>query len=187
MRALLASLLIALTLTPLLASKFFSHKPASFKTLQYYVNLFAERYYARWLGRLLNLKVLVLLAAFLSLFAMVSLFGQVGLSLFPKAEKSMLLLDIETPPNSSLDYTNDVMHSMTDFINAQPYVEKIALNVGNSNPRIYYNEIPKRGVVTYGQILLVLKEYDETKINQLVETLRSEFAQWHQAKLVAAQ
>jgi len=180
---LLASLLIALTLTPLLASKFFSHKPSSFKTLQYYVNLFAERYYAPWLGKLLNLKILVLLVAFLSLFAMVSLFVQVGLSLFPKAEKSMLLLDIETPPNSSLDYTNDVMHSMTDFINTQPYVEKIALNVGNSNPRIYYNEIPKRGVVTYGQILLVLKEYDETEINQLVETLRSEFSQWHQAKI----
>ena len=48
-----------------------------------------------------------------------SLFGQVGVSLFPKAEKSMLLIDVETPANSSLDYTNEVMHSMTDFIEAQ--------------------------------------------------------------------
>ncbi len=180
---LLASLLIALTLTPLLASKFFSKKPAKIKTLQHHANAFAERYYVKWLARLMKAKFIVLIVSFVALIAMASLFGQVGLSLFPKAEKSMLLIDVETPPNSSLDYTNSVMHSMTDFLKAQPEVDKIALNVGNSNPRIYYNEIPKRGVVTYGQVLLVLKEYDEDEISALVASLRSEFSQWHQAKI----
>ncbi len=181
---LLASLLIALTLTPLLASKFFSKKPEKIKTLQHHANAFAERYYVKWLARLMKAKFIVLIVAFVALVAMASLFGQVGLSLFPKAEKSMLLIDVETPPNSSLDYTNSVMHLMTDFLKAQPEVDKIALNVGNSNPRIYYNEIPKRGVVTYGQVLLVLKEYDEDEINALVGSLRSEFSQWHQAKII---
>ena len=180
---LLASLLIALTLTPLLASKFFSHKPSKFKTLQYYANGFAEQYYVRGLSRLMNVKLIMLIFAFIALFAMASLFGQVGVSLFPKAEKSMLLIDVETPANSSLDYTNDVMHSMTDFIETQPYVEKIALNVGNSNPRIYYNEIPKRGVSSYGQVLLVLKAYDEAEVNALVASLRKEFLTWKQAKV----
>ena len=180
---LLASLLIALTLTPLLASQFFSQKANKIKTLQYYANNFAEQYYIAGLKRLLNAKTVILLIAFLTLFAMGSLFSQVGMSLFPKAEKSMLLVDVETPPNSSLDYTNSVMQSMTRFIEQQPYVDKVALNVGNSNPRIYYNEIPKRGVVTYGQALLVLKEYDEKEIQALVATLRQEFSQWHQAKI----
>ncbi len=180
---LLASLLIALTLTPLLASKFFSHKPSKFKTLQYYANGFAEKYYVRGLSRLMNVKLIMLICAFIALFAMASLFGQVGVSLFPKAEKSMLLIDVETPANSSLDYTNDVMHSMTDFIETQPYVEKIALNVGNSNPRIYYNEIPKRGVSSYGQVLLVLKAYEEGEVNALVASLRKEFSTWKQAKV----
>lgn len=180
---LLASLLIALTLTPLLASKFFSKKPKKVKTLQFYANAFAERYYTKWLARLMNTKLVILTLAFIALFGMASLFGQVGLSLFPKAEKAMLLIDVDTPPNSSLNYTNSVMHSMTGFLKAQPNVDKIALNVGNSNPRIYYNEIPKRGVVTYGQVLLVLKEYDEEKINILVSNLRSEFSKWNQAKI----
>ena len=180
---LLASLLIALTLTPLLASKFFSKKPSKFKTLQYYANGFAEKYYVRGLSKLMNVKLIMLIIAFMALFAMASLFGQVGVSLFPKAEKSMLLIDVETPANSSLDYTNDVMQSMTDFIETQPYVEKIALNVGNSNPRIYYNEIPKRGVSSYGQVLLVLKAYDESEVNNLVASLRKEFSTWQQAKV----
>lgn len=180
---LLASLLIALTLTPLLASKFFSKKPSKVKTLQFYANGFAEGSYVKWLSRLMKAKFLMLVFAFIALFVMASLFGQVGVSLFPKAEKSMLLIDVETPANSSLDYTNKVMHSMTDFIETQPYVDKIALNVGNSNPRIYYNEIPKRGVASYGQLLLVLKAYDEQEVNSLVTALRAEFSQWHQAKI----
>lgn len=180
---LLASLLVALTVTPLLASKFFSRKESKIKTLQFYVNSFAERYYTTLLSLLMNAKLLMLIGAFIALFAMASLFGQVGVSLFPKAEKSMLLIDVETPANSSLDYTNKVMHSMTEFIETQPYVDKIALNVGNSNPRIYYNEIPKRGVASYGQLLLVLKAYDEKEINALVSALRAEFSKWHQAKI----
>lgn len=180
---LLASLLIALTLTPLLASKFFSQKPSKVKALQHYANIFAERYYVGWLGRLMNIKLIMLVLAFIALFAMASLFGQVGVSLFPKAEKAMLLIDVETPANSSLNYTNDVMHSMTAFIKIQPYVDKVALNVGSSNPRIYYNEIPKRGVASYGQVLLVLQSYEEKAVNTLVKVLRAEFSQWHQAKI----
>tara|TARA_R110000737_G_scaffold29408_2_gene47929 strand:+ start:1214 stop:4258 length:3045 start_codon:yes stop_codon:yes gene_type:complete len=180
---LLASLLIALTLTPLLASQFFSEKPSKVKTLQYYANIFAERHYVKLLSRMMSAKLIVLIFGFITLFIMASLFGQVGVSLFPKAEKAMLLIDVETPANSSLDYTNEVMHSMTEFIDTQPYVDKIALNVGNSNPRIYYNEIPERGLASYGQLLLVLKAYDEKSVNALVATLRQEFSKWHQAKI----
>jgi len=180
---LLASLLIALTLTPLLASKLFNQEPSKVKTLQYYANAFAEQYYVKWLNSLINAKLVVLILAFITLLAMTSLFGQVGMSLFPKAEKPMLLVDVETPPNSSLAYTNSVMNLMAKFVEQQPYVDKVALNVGNSNPRIYYNEIPKRGVVTYGQMLLVLKAYDEEQVNALISTLRQEFSQWQQAKI----
>ncbi|MGB1262248.1 MAG: efflux RND transporter permease subunit [Cognaticolwellia sp.] len=180
---LLASLLIALTVTPLLASKLFRHQPNNAKALQFYLNDFAEGKYVGWLSRIMNNKLKVLAIAFFTLLCMALLFGQVGVSLFPKAEKSMLLIDVETPPNSSLDYTNGVMHSMTTFIETQSYVDKIALNVGNANPRIYYNEIPKRGVASYGQVLLVLKAYDEDEVNRLVKILRNEFSQWHQAKI----
>lgn len=192
---LLASLLIALTLTPLLASKFFAIKPAKplgpdnvndtkkVKTLQHYINYFAEGRYSSWLQKLFKMKMLVISAALISLLLMFSLFSQVGLSLFPKAEKPMILIDVEAPPNSSLDYTNAIMQSMTDFIENQPQVDKIALNVGSSNPRIYYNEMPKRGVVKYGQVLVTLKVFDPDDMEQLVQTLRKEFDLWQQANI----
>lgn len=192
---LLASLLIALTLTPLLASKFLLAKSTDIvetqntnvketrkiKTLQHYVNQFAENNYTNGLQKLFKMKLAVISCAIITLLLMLSLFSQVGLSLFPKAEKPMLLLDVEAPPNSSLDYTNSIMQSMTHFIEKQPLVEKVALNVGNSNPRIYYNEIPKRGVAKYGQVLVTLKAYQPDDVAQLVNTLRNEFDHWQQA------
>jgi multidrug efflux pump subunit AcrB len=180
---LLASLLIALTLTPLLASKFLSKKPSKVKTLQHYINHFAENIYSTFLQKLFKLKLVVIALAIVSLLAMLSLFSEVGLSLFPKAEKPMVLIDVETPPNSSLNYTNSVMQKMTSFIEKQTLVHKVALNVGNSNPRIYYNEIPKRGVVKYGQVLVVLTEFNPHEVALLVSTLREEFDNWQQAKI----
>ena len=180
---LLASLILSLTVLPLLASKTFTTKPSKIKSLQHYLNRFAENIYAKWLKNLFKLKLVVITLALVSLFAMLSLFAEVGLSLFPKAEKPMILIDVETPPNSSLVYTNSVMQQMTGFIEKQKLVDKVALNVGNSNPRIYYNEIPKRGVVRYGQVLVVLTEFDQEEMELLVNTLRSEFATWQQAKI----
>lgn len=180
---LLASLIIALTLTPLLASKFFTLKPPRIKAFQHYVNLFAEKAYVNFLHKLIRARWWVVTFAIVSLIAMLSLFVEVGVSLFPKAEKPMILLDVEAPPNSSFEYTHSVMEEMSLVIDKYPLVTQIALNVGNSNPRIYYNEIPKRGVVKFGQVLLVLKEYDEQKVTKLVNELRAEFNRWNQAKI----
>ena len=44
-------------------------------------------------------------------------------------------------------------------------------------------KFPKRGVAKFGQALLVLHEYDEDKVRQLVSDLRREFGSWHQASI----
>lgn len=180
---LFSSLVIALTLTPLIASRFFTLKPSKFKTVQHYVNAFAEGAYQWLLKKIMVLRWLVIGLGGVCLFGMLSLFGDVGVSLFPKAEKPMLLIDIETPVNSSLDYTNDVMQKIAIELKDYPLVDEVALNVGNSNPRIYYNEIPKRGRSTYGQILVVLNKYDVTEVKDFISALRAEFRQWNQAEI----
>ena len=180
---LLASLLIALTLTPLLASTLFSNKAGKVHALQHYVNRFAESFYAPLLMKLLKAKWFVIGACFVALIGAFSLFGQVGVSLFPKAEKPMLLLDVETPSNSSLEHTEKVMLSIAEYVNKYPLIKNVAINVGNSNPRIYYNEIPRRGVAHFGQMLLVLDEYDANEVEQLVVQLRAGFANRQDAKV----
>ncbi len=180
---LFASLLIALTLTPLIASKFFTLKPSKFKTLQYYINSFSEGVYQRILKKMMNFRTLVIAVAIVSLMMMLSLFAEVGVSLFPKAEKPMILIDVETPVNSSLTHTEVIMKKVAESLKKHPLIEKVVLNIGNSNPQIYYNEVPKRGKSTYGQIVLVLTHYDDIAMSQLISALRNEYSQWNQAKI----
>jgi len=188
---LLASLMIALTLTPLLASRFFSKsneiKTLKVQTLQHYINIFAEKTYVKWLSKFMKLRWVVITIAAICLMGMLSLFNKVGVSLFPKAEKPMLMLDVKTPANSSLAFTDQVMQKMTTVIEKNPLVDKVALNVGNANPRMYYNQIPKRGVATYGQVIVVLKEYHAEKVSNFVNQLRQEFGQWQQAKITVSE
>ena len=163
---LLASLFVALTLTPLLASKLLvvidqGAKPKALKiqTLQHYANIFAEKSYRNTLKVLIRHKIAVVIVSLVALMAMFSLFGQVGVSLFPKAEKPMLLINVTTPANSSLAYTDEVLQQVRQHVKQYTLVDKVALNIGNANPRIYYNEVPKRGMIRFGQALLVLKAY----------------------------
>lgn len=187
---LLASLLVALTLTPLLASKLFvvidknsKVKVAKSYTLQHYANKFAEKSYSNTLQILMRYKVSVIVISLLMLVAMLSLFGQVGVSLFPKAEKPMLLINVTTPANSSLAYTDKVLQQVLQHVKQYELVDKVALNIGNSNPRIYYNEVPKRGIARFGQALLVLREYHSDEVTNLVKSLRDDFSHWQQAEI----
>jgi multidrug efflux pump subunit AcrB len=187
---LFASLLVALTLTPLLASKLLlvikkDTKPKAIKinTLQHYANKFSERSYTNALKILMRNKVAVIIVSLLMLIAMFSLFGQVGVSLFPKAEKPMLLINVTTPANSSLAYTDKVLQQVRQHVKKYNLVDKVALNIGNSNPRIYYNEIPKRGLIRFGQALLVLKAYQGDEVTALVKSLRNDFNLWQQAEV----
>ena len=188
---LFASLLVALTITPLLASKLFAFKAVpskkvgfgNIKSLQHYVNQFAESISTNLLKILMRYKALVITASLIILFAMLSLFTQVGVSLFPKAEKPMLLINVTTPANSSLDYTEEVMKKVSKHVNQYSLVDKVALNIGSSNPRIYYNEVPQQGKIRLGQALLILSDYKSREVNELVQTLREDFSHWQQAEI----
>jgi multidrug efflux pump subunit AcrB len=186
---LFASLLVALTLTPLLASKLLTviekgaEPEPKINTLQHYANQFSEKSYTNTLKILMRHKVAVIIVSLLILIAMFSLFGKVGVSLFPKAEKPMLLINVTTPANSSLTYTDKVLQQVRQHVKKYDLVDKIALNIGNSNPRIYYNEVPKRGMIRFGQALLVLKAYQGDEVTALVKSLRDDFNHWQQAEV----
>jgi multidrug efflux pump subunit AcrB len=167
---LFASLLLALTFTPLMASKLFTKKPSRMKTLQTVVNKFAANSYSRLLAKLFTVRLTVIFLSLVALIVMGTLFTKVGLSLFPKAEKPMLMINVTAPANASLSYTDQVMQDIAQTLHQNDLVSQVAINVGSANPRMYYNEIPKRGVSSYGQALVILKEFDEAKMADLVQS-----------------
>jgi multidrug efflux pump subunit AcrB len=169
---LFASLLIALTLTPLLASKL--GKSASKTTrAQQKLEGFADSKYTDVLLKALDKPYKVIGISIGLLVFSLALFPFIGVSLFPKAEKPMIMVNVDMPEGTPFERTQMVAELAAERVRQEPLVKDIALNVGRGNPRIYYNIIPSRQTVTFGQLFVTLHEFKLSEVEPLVERLRA--------------
>ncbi|RKF14371.1 efflux RND transporter permease subunit [Alginatibacterium sediminis] len=180
---LIASLLLSLSLTPLLASYLLKPGKSSRWALQYLLNRFAVVVYRPILSFCCRFSLLVIVVALVALGFGLSLFPQVGVALFPKAEKPILLVSIETPSNTSIYQTDRVAQEISRGLMSNQQVSRVAINVGNANPRIYYNQVPRRGEANFAQMLVILNEYDYTKTQKLISELRDEYSRFAGARV----
>lgn len=166
--ALLASLFLSLTLTPLMASRLLARKerraaiaarPRGSGWLHKPLERIAQGPYRRLLTagvrhpwRVVGTGVGTMALAF-------GLLPFVGVSLFPKAEKPQFLISVETPEGTALDATDAVVRSVERLVAARPEVVRFAGNVGADNPQVYYNVRPRRAQSNIGQVLVELDHY----------------------------
>lgn len=169
---LFASLLIALSLTPLMASRLRQSAITTTKA-QKVLERFSSTHYERFLlaalnkpGRVIGVSVALLVFSF-------ALFPFIGVSLFPKAEKPMVLVNIDLPEGATFDRTLEVTREVSKRVREFDLVRDIAENVGRGNPRIYYNIIPTRQTVNYAQLFVTLKAHELEKVEPLVENIRA--------------
>lgn len=179
---LLASLITALLIIPALlinwkvkAGKHFNLQSLMEKTAKnIYQPLLTRSLKLPWISLLLGIG----LAAFFA-----SYFPKVGVSLFPKAEKNIIVVNVETPVNASIAHTRKVAFELSEKLSKIPNVKKVVKNIGASNPRIYYNQISRVGETNFAQILLFMDEYDAEKIEQQVKYIRQNYSNLPDAKV----
>ncbi|GFE89444.1 efflux RND transporter permease subunit [Steroidobacter agaridevorans] len=181
----MASLLIALTIIPFLASRILSkHENPEGNRLLQSVQRGIHRFYQPLLHRALakpRLTVWGSLAACLVI--MIGVGGIIGFSLFPKADTPNFLITVETPDGSSIAETDRALKFVENRLSAMPDVASYFTNLGHGNPKIYYNEFGNEGATNYGDIFVKLKEYDTTDTPKKLETLRRELKQYPNAHI----
>lgn len=182
---LLASLLIALTLTPYLASRFLKKKEGEQKLRGFKKLLkgIIEGPYRKTLRYSLKKSWIILLTSVIALGGAGWLFGKVGVSFFPKAEKPQFLLRITLPEGSSIDKTDRVTREVEAVLDTISQIKVFAANVGRGNPRIYYNTFPKQFERNFSEIFIELKEYDVDEFDRLIDQLRDYFANYPGARI----
>ncbi|MTB51623.1 efflux RND transporter permease subunit [Lewinella sp. W8] len=178
------SLLLALSFSPLLASKILKYRadrksPAPQRALEYVV----EKIYRPVLDFSLRRGALIVLLAVGLLVGAVSLFPSIGVSFFPTADKPLLLVDISTPPGSSLDATDKAVAYVESILDTTDYVRDYTANVGHGNPMIYYNRIPESFQKNKGQVLVNFREWDPGKFYATLATFRKEFSAYPGAEI----
>ncbi len=186
--SLVASLILSLSLTPFLLSKFLK-KPKMIQTrdsgpeaieknpIRRYFDRFVSTVYRRMLGKAVKHSFTTIAIALCSLVGSVvfaSFF--IGLSFFPKAEKPQFFIEINAPAGTNLDKTDKYASMVEEYLASREEVKRFATNVGHGNPKVYYNVLPKNYNSGYAQLLVEVKEEYMDSMEELYSELRKRFS-----------
>ncbi len=181
-----ASLLISLTLTPYLSSKFIKIKAEDNGKESWFrrtLNKFVATKYRKTLNSALSRPKTVAAIAVLVFFACLTLFPIVGVSFFPKAEKEIFIINVQTPEGTSLDFTDKVVRDIEKSLVENENVNLYATNVGHGNPRIYYNMFQQYEKQNYAMLFVELSTRDLDVFNNVINDLRTEFDNYAGTKI----
>ncbi|MEM8506270.1 MAG: efflux RND transporter permease subunit [Bacteroidota bacterium] len=181
---LIASLLFALTFTPIMASKVLEekqpeHPPLAVRKMQSLI----DDHYARVLKFALNKGWVVLLAGFGVLLGSLALFPSIGVSFFPTADKPLLLVNVDHPYSSNIDHTEKTLGFVESVLDTTDYVDSYITNAGHGNPQVYYNRIPEEYKTYHGEVVVNFKEWDPAKFYAALGQLRRAFDSYPDAKI----
>jgi hydrophobic/amphiphilic exporter-1 (mainly G- bacteria), HAE1 family len=156
--ALLASLLVSVTLVPILAKFSFNKVPKEEK------EGFLQRNYAKLIERSLNHKVIAILLSCLLLAGSIMLVPSLGFTFMPNEEQKTLMASIELPAATTMEKTNDVSLKIEELFHGTNEIKDITAAVGS---RDMYTGLKAENKASY---FLTLD--DKTNVNKLLEKLR---------------
>ncbi len=182
---LLASLLVALTITPFLATKILKQNATSQPSkITHWIDDFVSSHYRSILARALKkpwIPLVVSVAVFLA--SVIFIFPMVGVSFFPMAEKPQFLINIETPQGSNLVFTDKVARDVESRLRKREDIKHFATNIGRSNPQIYYNVWVRYETPNFAQIFVEITDNDLDMFKKVTTELREAYASYPGAKI----
>lgn len=179
-----SSLIVSITLTPYLSSKFIKIvKDKKENVFRRWLDRFIENHYRKQLSNALEKPKLVIALAIIIFVGSLALFPLIGVSFFPKSDRPQLLIDIEMPTGTNLDKTEEVTKYVESVISKRNEVKSYAANIGKGNPRIYYNVIQRKETAHFAEILVEFEKFDEDQLNNTVAELRNEFENFAGAEI----
>jgi len=182
----LASMVVSLTIIPFLSSRLLKEKHGhpDGNIFMRGLKKIIHGSYSRLLDKALAKPWWTIGVAAVIFFGSLQLFPVIGFSLFPASEKPQFLVEITTPLQSNLSYTDSITKQIERELSTHPKISYFATNVGKGNPRIYYNVIPENERTDYTQIFVQLDE--ETSVEdklELIEELRTRWTPYPGAKV----
>ena len=128
--ALLTSLVLALTFTPILAERFVKVKrKADHEELGRVLSLFVRPY--EWLlGHALRNRWTVMAVCGLVLFGSYIMYSQLGTEFLPAFDEGAFILDYIAPPGSSLAETDRILNHVEEILRDTPEIESFSRRTG---------------------------------------------------------
>lgn len=182
----LASMFVSLTIIPFLSSRLLkeNHGHPEGNIFMRALKKIIHGSYSKLLDKALAKPWWTIGIAVVIFVGSMQLFPVIGFSLFPASEKPQFLIEITTPLQSNLAYTDRITRDIEKELGKHDQVQYFATNVGKGNPRIYYNVIPENERTDYTQIFVQLNEKTSaTDKLALIEELRAKWTPYPGAKV----
>ena len=155
----LVSLIISLTLTPMLCSKFLAMKEKEINWLKGLNSFFEklDRNYKRMLTWTLGHRLKVLISSLVIVLASSLLFSKIEKTLVPEQDESRFIVRFKTPLGSNIEYTYNKLLEVEEIINQyNDYTASVFSSIG----------LGSRGQVNSGFISVRLKDKDNRSLSQ---------------------
>lgn len=183
-----ASLFVALTVIPFLASRMLKVVPgegehAGNRALQAIMR-FIHGVYAPALRAALAWPRRTLVAALGFVALAFGVAATLGFSLFPNADIPQFRIEIETPTGASLADTDRAVRFVEAELAGRKEIRHFFSNVGRGNPRIYYNIFPEETKANTAELFIELDRYDPRGTPAMLEELRTKFDAYPGARIL---
>jgi multidrug efflux pump subunit AcrB len=180
-----ASMLVSLTIIPFLSSRLLkNHLSPEGNIFMQALKRGIHVSYAPLLKRALKRPALTIAIAVILFGGSLYLFNIIGFALFPSSEKPQFFVNITTPPQSNIGFTDSITRNIENELKKEPGITYYASNVGKGNPRIYYNEIPENERSDYAQIFVQLNnKMTPDKKLRMIESLRKKWTPYPGARI----
>ncbi|OYQ24663.1 multidrug transporter AcrB [Sandarakinorhabdus cyanobacteriorum] len=171
-----ASLLVSLTIVPFLASRILPRSESEHgnRFLQA-VNVGIHRFYQPVLHWGLTHPRRAMIAATALIISGFGLVPLIGSSLFPPAETPYFLVQVTASEGTAIPGTDRAVQAVEAALKGEADVAGVMSNVGRGNPQIFYNQRNFDQRSNIGEVLVVLKRWDEGS-PALVDRLRTRLA-----------
>lgn len=184
----LASLLVAFTIVPFLASRILPREGhADGNVLLRGIKAGIHRFYRPVMHRALARPRTALAIAAAGVLLSLALVPGLGFSLFPAADKPQFLVSIKAAEGSSLTATDQALRFVDAHLAATPGVLHRMANLGRGNPLIYYNVFPAETSTQVAEVFVSLERWEGHRSEALIEALRRRFAEYPDALITVEQ
>jgi len=177
---LLASLVIAVTLTPLLATWILKDKKENEKPSKPGIVMKGARYliegpYRRLINLVLDFKWLTAGISFLMFLGAIYLLNQTNITFFPKADKPLFKISARMPNDTNLQATDAVARYIESVLDTTPEISHYSTSVGHGNARVFYNMDSKNYAENFADILVFTDSYEAGPFTKMIKKLRKTF------------
>ncbi len=180
-----ASMIVALTVVPFFSSKILKpHAVEGGNIFLQTLQRFIHSTYAPLLDKALKHPWATVAIAVVVFGASLLIIPVIGFSLFPSSEKPQFLVNVTTPLQSNIYYTDSITKELEKELKRLPEVQYFTSNTGKGNPVIYYNVAQKNEQSDFAEIFVQLKRNVKAgRKREIIESLRQRWSSFEGAKV----